>query len=45
MEGHSICPLPEKKQSLSHIEKRCVEEQKQHFDKRVTARVFGPKAR
>ena len=33
MEGHSICPLPEKKQSVSHIEKRCVEELKQQcFD-------------
>ena len=33
MEGHSICPLPEKKQSVSHIEKRCVEELRQQcFD-------------
>ena len=33
MEGHFICPLPEKKQSVSHIEKRCVEELKQQcFD-------------
>ena len=43
MEGHSICPLPEKKQSVSHIEKRCVEELKQQcFDHELQHGYLSP---